>query len=309
SSVHHRVRRPQMLPVLARELVERHHPLPVAIERARGLGMAALRAPRLERSLLPRGLLSGLGVRNSREQTPRFGLLLERQLVEEVQEAVIPASLLLRLREDGSQRAPDAEMPIADDHLRRRKSAPLEIAQDRRPALGRLAIAALDGEDDLPAVAQRGQHHEDRGLVLLEPGLDVHAVHPEVDDLEIRYRPRLPELVLGLPARLEASNRRRRERRALTEQPAQGQIEVARGRGAHPLLLPAPAARGVARPAARTLPAFPTPPLTPRLARWSSLSQAVSPSVRALVAPEVLTANRRLHRRLSFTRPLTLPPG
>src|SRR5437879_9415250 len=81
----------------------------------------------------------------------------------------------------------------------------------------------------------------------------------------------------------------------------------ARGRGAHPLLLPAPAARGVARPAARTLPAFPTPPLTPRLARWSSLSQAVSPSVRALVAPEVLTANRRLHRRLSFTRPLTLP--
>src|SRR6058998_1793190 len=127
----HRVRRPQMLPVLARELVERHHPLPVAIERARGLGMAALRAPRLERSLLPRGLLSGLGVRNSREQTPRFGLLLERQLVEEVQEAVIPASLLLRLREDGSQRAPDAEMPIADDHLRRRKSAPLEIAQDR----------------------------------------------------------------------------------------------------------------------------------------------------------------------------------
>ena len=101
----HRIRGPQMLPVLARELVERHHPLPVAIERARGLGMAALRAPRLERSLLPRGLLSGLGVRNSREQTPRFGLLLERQLVEEVQEAVIPASLLLRLREDGSQRA------------------------------------------------------------------------------------------------------------------------------------------------------------------------------------------------------------
>ena len=36
-------------------------------------------------------------------------------------------------------------------------------------------------------------------------------------------------------------------------------------------------------------------------------SQAVSPSVRALLAPEVLHANRRLHRPLSFTHLLTLP--
>ena len=36
-------------------------------------------------------------------------------------------------------------------------------------------------------------------------------------------------------------------------------------------------------------------------------SQAVSPSVRALIAPEVLDANRRLHRPHSFTHLLTLP--
>jgi hypothetical protein len=37
----HWVGRPQMLPVLAWELVERHHPLPVAIKRAPDLGVAA----------------------------------------------------------------------------------------------------------------------------------------------------------------------------------------------------------------------------------------------------------------------------
>src|SRR5437867_3386203 len=101
----HRVRRPQMLPVLTRKLVEGHHPLPVAIERAPRLGVAALRAPGLERSLLPLGFLAGLGVRNLREQTPRCRLLLERQLIEHVQEAVVPAPLLLRLREYRGQRA------------------------------------------------------------------------------------------------------------------------------------------------------------------------------------------------------------
>src|SRR5437016_3248247 len=56
-----------------------------------------------------------------------------------------------------------------------------------------------------------------------------------------------------------------------------------------------------------SFPASPRSGLTPRPTRCSSSPQAVSPSVRALIAPEVLLANRRLHRPFSFTRFLTLP--
>jgi hypothetical protein len=135
------------------------------------LGVAALRAPDLERPLLPFGLFARRRVRNLREQTPRFGPAFERQLVEDVQEAMVPAPLLLRLGEHRRQRPPDPEMSVADHELRRLEAAPLEIPQDRRPALRRFAIATLDGEDDLLPGAPRGQDDEDRRLVLLEPGL------------------------------------------------------------------------------------------------------------------------------------------
>src|SRR5436309_2728120 len=80
--------------------------------------------------------------------------------------------------------------------------------------------------------------------------------------------------------------------------------------GEQPVGLPPPtfAAGAPACPAGRTLPASPRSRLTPRPTRCSSSSRAASPSVRALVAPEVLVANRRLHRPLSFTRLLTLSP-
>src|SRR5262252_7507188 len=122
-----------------------------------------------------------------------------------------------------------AEMAVADHELRRVESASLEIPQDGRPALRRFAIAGLDGEEDLLPVPQRRQDDEDRGLLLLQPGFHVHAVHPEVDGLEVLERARLPKLVLGLPARLAARDRRRRQRGAVAEQPAQGEIEVALG--------------------------------------------------------------------------------
>jgi hypothetical protein len=48
--------------------------------------------------------------------------------------------------------------------------------------------------------------------------------------------------------------------------------------------------------------------LTLRPLRWSSLSQAVSPSISGVATPEVLDANRRSHRPHSFTHPSILPP-
>jgi hypothetical protein len=79
------------------------------------------------------------------------------------------------------------------------------------------------------AVAQGGQHHQDRRLLLLQAGLHVHAVHPQVDDVKVGDRPHPPQVVLCLPARLQPRDRRGRQRRSLAQQSAQGQIEVAQG--------------------------------------------------------------------------------
>src|SRR5437016_1307962 len=129
----HRVRRPEMLPVLARELIERHHPLPVALEDAPDFSMTALRAPRLERPLLALGVLARRGVRNLGKETARRGLLRARQLVEHVEDAMVPTPLLCGLGEHRGQGAPDPEMPIADDQLWRPQPAPLSA-----PSIARL---------------------------------------------------------------------------------------------------------------------------------------------------------------------------
>src|SRR5438094_236184 len=129
----HRVRRPQMLPVLARELIERHHPPPVALEDAPDFSMTALRAPRLERPLLALGVLARRGVRNLGKETARRGLLRARQLVEHVEDAMVPTPLLCGLGEHRGQGAPDPEMPIADDQLWRPQPAPLSA-----PSIARL---------------------------------------------------------------------------------------------------------------------------------------------------------------------------
>src|SRR5207247_7304089 len=84
-------------------------------------------------------------------------------------------------------------------------------------------------------------------------------------------------------------------------------VRTAPARACRPPLLPTSAAGTAACSAARSFPASPRSGLTPRPTRCSSSPQAVSPSVRALIAPEVLLANRRLHRPFSFTRFLTLP--
>jgi hypothetical protein len=81
---------------------------------------------------------------------------------------MVPAPLLRRLGEHGRQGAPDPEVAVTDHQLWGRQPAALEVAQDRRPALGRFPIATLDGQDHLLRVAQCRQDHEDRGLVLLE---------------------------------------------------------------------------------------------------------------------------------------------
>jgi hypothetical protein len=97
------------------------------------------------------------------KETSAMAPPLERRLVKHVQNAMVPTPLLGGLGEHGGQGAPDPEMAVADHQFRCWQPAPLEVTQDGRPAVGRFPIAALDGEDHLLAIAQRGQHDEHRG--------------------------------------------------------------------------------------------------------------------------------------------------
>src|SRR5215467_14619106 len=79
------------------------------------------------------------------------------------------------------------------------------------------------------------------------------------------------------------------------------------GRVTRRLPLPTPAAGTAACRAARTLRASPRSGLTPRPPQCPSSSQAVSPSVRALVAPELLDSEPNVTPPRSFARLPTLP--
>ena len=142
---------------------------------------------------------------------------------------MVPAPLLAHRREDRPHGAPDPQVPVGDEQPGRSQPAALEVAEQRRPALRRLAIPALYREDDLPPIPECGDHDEHGRLVLLQPGLDVDPVRPHVDRLEVVQPPPLPRVVLPLPARLQSRDRRRRQWRGLPQQPAQGQLEVPLG--------------------------------------------------------------------------------
>jgi hypothetical protein len=120
-------------------------------------------------------------------------------------------------------------MPVGDQQPRSPQATALEVTEHGRPALGGLAIAALDRQHHLAPVPQRGDQHEHRRLVLLQPGLDVDPVRPQVHRLEIVQPPASPRVVFGLPAGLQPRHRGGRQRRARAEQPAERQLEVALG--------------------------------------------------------------------------------
>src|SRR5439155_24242362 len=127
--------------------------------------------PRLERPFLSLRRLARLGIRDLREQTPGFGSAPERQLVEHIDQAMVPTALLLA---SGNTAASAPQIPRCPSPITRfgaPRPAALEIAQDRTPAFGRLAAITLDGENHRLPVAQRRQNDEDRGLIFLDPGL------------------------------------------------------------------------------------------------------------------------------------------
>ena len=111
------IRGPQVLPVLLREAEEGHHPLPIPLERLDRLRMR-LPIARCKSVAQPLGLGLGFGVDNPTQQVLRLGLQADRQLIQHVDELVIPAALLFDLREDLGESGPDPEMAICNDESR-----------------------------------------------------------------------------------------------------------------------------------------------------------------------------------------------
>jgi len=107
----------QVLPVLAGEVVEGHHPRPVALEGVGGGGMGV--AVALDEEVAePLGLGASGGVGHLAQQLPRLGLQAPRQAVEDVADLVISAALLGDLGEDVRHGGPDAEVTIGDEEPR-----------------------------------------------------------------------------------------------------------------------------------------------------------------------------------------------
>ena len=173
--------------------------------------------------------LTGWRVRDLREQSPRFPLHGFRELIQHVQDAVIPASLLGRVRPDLRQTCPDTEVPVGRQQDRRRKATVPKIAKYVRPRLTRFAIAWDDRQNLLTTVAHRTDDDQKSGLLLFEPGFDIDAVRPGVDELAIIQSSRAPGVVFDDPLVPQTSDRRRRQRRSFAQETAQRQLEVTLG--------------------------------------------------------------------------------
>ncbi len=118
-----------------------------------------------------------------------------------------PAALLAGLAVDLAQRLPEAERAVADGELRRyRQAAALEVEQQLQPALLALAVAVAQADDVLVADLVGADDHQQALLVVLEAGLEVDAIGPEVDIALGREIAPQPVLVLRRPVRLQPAD-------------------------------------------------------------------------------------------------------
>ena len=142
-----------------------------------------------------------------------------------------PTALAARPGPHLLDRLPEAERAVGDREFgRHRKPAPFEIEQQLAPALRALAHA-VDEADELLLAFGRGADDDQQALrVVLEPGLHVDAVGPEVDVAPGRQIPLQPARVLFRPDLGKPRDGRGREAAGLRpEQGRQRLGEVAHG--------------------------------------------------------------------------------
>ncbi len=172
-------------------------------------------------------VLPCLGRGDLRQQGTRLGLLAFGQVVEDVDDRVIPAALLRRLRPYLVGSAPDRQAAVGHEQPRCAQTTIAQVTQQLQPGLGRLAITGLDGQHLLTAVAHGADDDQQGSLVLLQSGLDVDAIGPDVNQLAVVQSALLPGLKLFLPLGPQTANGRSRQGGTITQQSPQRQLEVA----------------------------------------------------------------------------------
>jgi hypothetical protein len=140
---------------------------------------------------------------------------------------MVPAALVAGGWVDLVEGGPQAERTVAHREQRRLQAAVPEVTQDVRPGVRALAVAEGHAEQLLVPVGAGTDDHEQAARLGLETGAEVDPVRPAVGERALdRSSP--PGGVVGLPGRLEAQDRRARQRRLLAEQLPEGRLEVPR---------------------------------------------------------------------------------
>src|ERR1051325_11687659 len=154
-----------------------------------------------------------------------------RQLVEHVCRLVNPAALTARLGPHFLDRLPEAQRGVGNRELGPDREPPsLQIEQQLLPGSRALAQAVDEADELLRAFRRRADDDEQALRIVLEPGLHVDAVGPEVDVALRREIPLQPARVFVRPGVLEPGDARgRKAARLLAEQGGQRLLEVAGG--------------------------------------------------------------------------------
>ena len=141
-----------------------------------------------------------------------LGLQALRQLVQDVRRLVHPAALATGCGPHLLDRLPEAERTVGDRQLRSHgEPAPPEVEQQVAPGLRALAHAVDQADQLLPAFRRRADDDEQALGVVLEPGLHMDAVGPEIDVAPGRQVALAPMGVLVRPGVLEPRDGRRRQ--------------------------------------------------------------------------------------------------
>jgi hypothetical protein len=98
---------------------------------------------------------------------------------------VKPAALFAGVGEHLAQRCPEPERAVADGQHRGAHAATLARAQQVGPGLGGLTVPVGECDQLLATVRAHPDHHQQARLVLLQPHLEVDAVDPQVDVVDL----------------------------------------------------------------------------------------------------------------------------
>src|SRR3981081_1079008 len=199
-----------MLPVLSREVVEGKQRVAILDQALDSL--VVFDALGFDEGV-ERGecILLGLGHPDLLERTLGLRLLALGQLVQDIGGLVHPTALAAHPRPHLLDRLPEAEGAVGDRELgSHRKLPPVEVEEELFPRLRALAHAVDEPDKFLFAFGRSADDHQQALRGLLEPGLHMDAVDPEVNVAFGREITLAPTRMLVRPGLLEPPDDSRR---------------------------------------------------------------------------------------------------